>query len=90
MRQKLTKPTQVRAGSNTSDRPHQDQEIDTYLRYKSLARKNYFWSFAIRQRINGYQIGTLFLQVKYYLEELKIYEHQKGFSINDDPKIHLE
>ena len=52
------KPTQVRANSNTSDRLHQDQEIDTYLRYKSLARKNYIWSFAIRQRLNGYQIGT--------------------------------
>ena len=31
-------------------RLHTDQEIDTYLRYNSLVRKNLIWSFAIRQR----------------------------------------
>ena len=33
--------------------------IDTYLRYKSLVRKNLFWSFAIRQRWNANLLGTI-------------------------------
>ena len=79
MRQKMMKPTQVRANSNTSERLHQDQEIDTYLRYKSLARKNYIWSFAIRQRFKKQQTCIMFLQAKLYLNKLKIYDYPKDF-----------
>ena len=45
MRQTMMHPTQVRANSNTSLEIHQDQEIDTYLRYKSLVRKNLYLVF---------------------------------------------
>ena len=39
---------------------HKRPRIDTYLSYKSLARKNSFWSFAIRQRIHVFRMSILF------------------------------
>ena len=42
--------------------PHmEDQEFDTYLRFMSLARKNSFWSFAIRQRLYVFNTGSWFV-----------------------------
>ena len=42
--------------------PHmEDQEFDTYLRFMSLARKNSFWSFAIRQRLYVFTTGSWFV-----------------------------
>ena len=42
--------TQVRANSARAT-PHEDQELIRTLDLSLLARKNSFWSFAIRQRL---------------------------------------
>ena len=58
--------TQVRANSARAT-PHEDQELIRTLDLSLLARKNSFWSFAIRQRQQVFDL------------RLTIFERNKSF-----------
>ena len=53
--------TQARANSARAT-PQEDQELIRTLDLSLLARKNSFWSFAIRQRIFIFVLGVLILK----------------------------
>ena len=59
--------TQVRANSARAT-PHEDQELIRTLDLSLLARKNSFWSFAIRQRLNVFVRGYTIVDIIIIIE----------------------